>query len=322
MRCGRLTFYSLAIIALAPAVFAAEWPLTGALNAHDPTLIRDGGTWWCFSTGPGVRTKHSPDGLAWEQGAPLFTEERSWWRDYAPAMRKLDVWAPDLQKFGDRIWCYYCVSEFGKNNSAIGLMSCSSIERGDWRDDGLVLGSKSGRDAYNTIDPSLTTDAAGAPWLVFGSWFDGIQLVKLDPATMKPAEKIEAIARREGGIEAPNIIYAQGWYYLFVSIDKCCAGVNSTYKIACGRSREIAGPYVDRAGRSMLKAGGTILESSEGHWIGPGGQDVYQDDNHWILTRHSYDAANNGKPALRISDLYWDEEGWPTLVDKKAPPSN
>ena len=109
---------------------AAEWPLTGALGAHDPTIIRDEGTWWCFATGAGLRVKSSPDGLNWTQGAPLFEQELNWWRTYAPAMRKLDVWAPDLQKFRGRIWCYYAVSEFGRNNSAIGLKSCTSLAKG------------------------------------------------------------------------------------------------------------------------------------------------------------------------------------------------
>lgn len=303
------------VLILPHAALAAPWPLTGTLATHDPTLIKDGGAWWCFSTGPGLRTKRSVDGLAWEQGAPLFKEERDWWKTYAPTKRPLDAWAPDLKRFHDRIWCYYCVSEFGRNNSAIGLMSCTSLERGDWRDDGFVIGSKSGIDAYNAIDPFLAVDAAGEPWLVFGSWFDGIQLVKLDPATMKPAGKVQAVARRSGGIEAPNVVYANGWYHLFVSIDKCCSGVNSTYKIAVGRAKDIAGPYVDKTGRPLLNAGGTVIEASEERWIGPGGQDLYQDGEKWILVRHAYDATNNGRPALRISDLYWDDDGWPTLAE-------
>ncbi|HET7536824.1 MAG TPA: glycoside hydrolase family 43 protein [Candidatus Didemnitutus sp.] len=313
MRRRASTFLLLAVVAIVRAL-AAEWPLTGALNAHDPTLIKDGETWWCFSTGPGVRTKRSTDGLEWKQGESLLKEERAWWREYAPAKRALDVWAPDLQRFRDRIWCFYCVSEFGRNNSAIGLVSCTSIAHGDWRDDGFVIGSKSGVDASNAIDPFLAIDAGGEPWLVFGSWFDGIQLVKLDAATMKPVGKVSAVARRSGGIEAPNLIYANGWYYLFVSIDKCCAGVNSTYKIAYGRSKDIVGPYFDKAGRSMLDAGGTVLEAGAGRWIGPGGQDIYQDGERWILVRHAYDAENNGRPALRIRDLYWDAAGWPTMA--------
>lgn len=314
MSARTLPIWTLAFGLLAISVPASEWTLTGDLATHDPTIIREGATWWCFSTGPGVRVKSSGDGLNWKQGTPLFDHELDWWKEYAPKKRTLDVWAPDLHEFAGRIWCFYAVSEFGRNNSAIGLKSCTSLAQGDWRDDGLVIGTKQGRDAYNAIDPNLTIDADGKPWLVFGSWFDGIQLVRLDPATMKPTGTVQCLARRDGGIEAPVIVRANGYYYLFVSIDKCCQGVNSTYKIAYGRAVNIGGPYLDKSGRELLQAGGTILEEAQDHWKGPGGQDVYQNGNAWVLARHAYDANNQGKPALRISDLYWDAEKWPTLT--------
>jgi arabinan endo-1,5-alpha-L-arabinosidase len=305
------------LIGASASLSAATWPLTGALGAHDPTIIKEGSRWWCFTTGSGLPVKYSDDGLAWTQGVQLFETELPWWRNYAPQMGNLDVWAPDLQKFGNRTWCYYSVSEFGKNNSAIGLKSCSSIALGDWRDDGLVISSKAGVDAFNAIDPNLTVDSAGTPWLVFGSWFDGIQIVQLDPGTMKPTGAITPIARKPNGIEGANVVSANGYYYLFVSVDICCQGVNSTYKIAYGRSLNIKGPYADKNNVPMLESGRTILEESGVRWVGPGGQDVYKSDVGWVIARHAYDATANGKPTLRISDLYWDADFWPTLV---APP--
>jgi arabinan endo-1,5-alpha-L-arabinosidase len=314
----RLFFISLVLLATGSGR-AADWPLTGALDGHDPSLIKEGDSWWCFTTGAGLRVKTSPDGLNWSQAKPLFDTELPWWRNYAPAMRRLDVWAPDVHEFGGRTWCFYSVSEFGKNNSAIGLKSCTALAAGDWRDDGFVLGSHQGIEAYNAIDPFLTKDAASQPWLAFGSWFDGIQIVALDPATMKPTGSFRRIAKRENGIEGPNLIYANGYYYLFVSIDKCCQGVNSTYKIAYGRSAKITGPYLDRAGTSMLEGGGTVLEAGGARWKGPGGQDVYQNGSAWLIARHAYDANNHGKPALLIGDLFWSSDHWPTLKAPESP---
>jgi len=298
---------------------AADWGLSGDLTTHDPSIIKDGNTWYVFSTGAGLSIKSSTDGLVWKQQAPLFTQELSWWRTYAPQMGNLDVWAPDLQAFNGRIWCFYCVSEFGKNNSAIGLKSCTSIAAGDWRDDGVIVTSKAGVDTFNAIDPTLTIDASGAPWLAFGSWFDGIHVVQLDPATMKPTGTYHSIANRANGIEAANIVYYNGYYYLFVSIDKCCLGVNSTYKIAYGRSKTITGPYLDQSGASMANGGGTVLDAGTTRWKGPGGQDVYQNGGSWIIARHAYDANNAGTPTLLISDLYWDANGWPTYTAPAAP---
>jgi arabinan endo-1,5-alpha-L-arabinosidase len=307
------------LVILAATASAASWALTGAVGAHDPTIIKEGNTWWCFTTGTGLPVKYSADGLNWTQGVPLFAAELSWWRTYASQMGHLDVWAPDIHFFGGRYWCYYCVSEFGTNNSAIGLESCSSIALGDWRDDGLVLSSKSGVQTFNALDPDLTFDAAGNPWLVFGSYFDGIHVVRLEPTTMKPTGTISSIAARANGIEGTNIVYANGYYYLFASIDQCCMGVNSTYKIAFGRSGAITGPYVDQGGSAMLAGGGTVLDSSGPRWKGPGGESVYYDGSGWVIAFHSYDAQNNGAPTLMISDLYWDSGSWPTFTAPVQP---
>ena len=224
------------------------------------------------------------------------------------------VWAPDVRAYNGRVWMYYSVSEFGKNNSAIGLTSASSVAAGDWRDDGVVISSRSGSQSYNAIDPQLAIDASGAPWLVFGSWFSGIHVTRLAPSTMKPTGSLTRIAARSGGIEAPNIVYANGYYYLFVSFDRCCQGVNSTYRIAYGRATSITGPYLDRSGVDMRSGGGTILEATSGRYIGPGGQSVVQVGSAWVIIRHYYDGWANGTPKMRIGDLYWDASGWPTLT--------
>ena len=55
----------------------------------------------------------------------------------------------------------------------------------------------------------------------------------------------------------------------------------------------------------LLAEGGT-------RWRGPGGQSVYESTRGWIVVYHSYDADDHGMPTLRIRDLYWDGDGWPT----------
>ncbi len=250
-------------------------------NGHiwAPDIVQHGGKNYLYysvsafgkntsAIGVTVNKTLDPDspGLNWTQATALFSAELPCARKYAPAMRPLDVWAPDGQEFVGRIWCYYSVSEFGRNSSAIGLKSCTSLAAGDWRYDALVSTSRSGLDAYNVIDPFLTADAAGKLWLAFDSGFDGIQLVTLDSAAMKPAGAIRCIVRRENGIESPNLVYANG---CFNSIEKCCAGVKSTGKIACGRSAKSRGAYVDNAGVSPWGGAGTVLEIGGERWEGP-----------------------------------------------------
>ncbi|WP_146738003.1 family 43 glycosylhydrolase, partial [Bacillus tropicus] len=92
-------------------------------------------------------------------------------------------------------WLYYAVSSFGKNTSAIGLASSASLSSGNWKDEGLVIRSTSA-DNYNAIDPELTIDKDGNPWLAFGSFWSGIKLTKLDKNTMKPTGSLYSIAAR------------------------------------------------------------------------------------------------------------------------------
>lgn len=289
---------------------AAFWNLTGAVGAHDPSIIKEGNTWWAFTTGTGLPIKYSADGKNWTQGIQRFGSELSWWRTYAPGMGNNDVWAPMCIYYNGRYWLYYSVSVFGQKTSAIGLTSCSSIVKGDWRDDGMVISSNSSS-SYNAIDPDITIDASGAPWLTYGSWSDGIHVVKLNTSTMKPTGTNYKIAYKSGGIEGPCIVYNGGYYYLFASYGTCCQGVNSTYKIGYGRSTSITGPYKDKNGVAMSSGGYTLLDGGNTRWVGPGGQNVYKNGSSYVIVRHAYDATNNGAPTMLINDLYF-SGGWPT----------
>jgi arabinan endo-1,5-alpha-L-arabinosidase len=158
----------------------------------------------------------------------------------------------------------------------------------------------------------LIIDASGNPWLAFGSWNSGIKLTRLG-SNMKPTGTLYSIAARDGGIEAPNIVYRDGYYYLFVSVGLCCQGVNSTYQIRYGRSRSITGPYLDKSGADLRQGGGSLLDGGNTRWRGPGGEDAHQDaSGNWVIARHAYDATENGASKLLINDLRWDAQGWPT----------
>ena len=107
---------------------------------------------------------------------------------------------------------------------------------------GEVISSQK-TDNYNAIDPNLTFDKDGQPWLVFGSFWSGIKMIKVDPSTLKPAanEELISLAAKPGtdAIEGGFITRRGDFYYLFVSHDFCCTGVMSTYNIRVGCSVEI-----------------------------------------------------------------------------------
>lgn len=287
--------------------------LTGDLKAHDPSLIKENDKWWLFHTGRGVGVKSSNDGLNWKNEDPILDNPIKWWSKYVNNFDKdNDVWAPDLEFFNDKWWLYYSVSEFGTNNSLIGLLSADNIENYNWQDEGLVITSTEGQE-YNTIDPNLFIDPDGNPWLVFGSWFDGIKLTKIDPKNMKTTGEIYSLARRQigkrpAGVEAPTLTYRNGYYYLFISIDHCCRGSRSDYKIAFGRSDKITGPYRDRNGINLLEKGGDVLAAADEKYIGYGGQDIF---NNQLLVHHAYN-KKNGEYRFFIKQLEWGN-GWPKI---------
>ncbi len=303
--CTAALFLGLCVSSL----HAAHWALTGSVGVHDPSITRDGsGPYWVFATGNGIHVKRSSNGLAWADNGQVFGSGLAWWKTYVPGNSGNDVWAPDVRSYNGKWWLYYSISTFGSNTSCIGLASkTGSLSNSGWTDNGLVIRSTSSN-SYNAIDPNLVIDAANQPWLVFGSWWNGIYLTRLDAATMKPTGSLTNIARRSGGIEAPHIVYRSGYYYLFVSVGVCCQGVNSTYKIAYGRSSSITGPYLDKNGVNMLSSGGTVLDAGNAQWKGPGGQSIHGTG---VIARHAYDANANGAPKLLISDLNW-SGGWPS----------
>ncbi len=168
----------------------------------------------------------------------------------------------------------------------------------------------------------------GQPWLSFGSFWGGIKLRKLDPATGLLDAKdqtLYALASRPrtagapGAVEAPFIIRRGGYYYLFVSFDFCCRGSDSTYNVRVGRARRVTGPYTDRNGTDMRDGGGTLVVASGTRWRGPGHCALLQDKDGSKLVYHAYDAERQGTPTLRISPLVWDAAGWPALVPMNKP---
>jgi len=135
--------------------------------------------------------------------------------------------------------------------------------------------------------------------------------------------KLYALAsrpERPRAVEAPFMIRHDGMYYLFVSFDRCCAGVNSTYKTMVGRSKAVTGPFVDRENRAMMEGGATLVLESQGSVRGPGHCAILSDAGRDWLVHHFYDADNNGRSALQIRPIAWDVEGWPVAGEPIAGP--
>lgn len=301
-------------------------------GVHDPCIARDGKTYYVFSTHGGIHIRRSNDLKRWRYEGQVFEELPAWAREAVPGVRGL--WAPDICRIDDEWRLYYSVSTFGRNRSAIGLATNPTLDRSSpnyrWEDRGVVVTSAPGRDDFNAIDPHVVLDVDGVPWLSFGSYWDGIKLCQLDRATGKRADDVlHSVASRSGrAVEAPFIVRHGDFYYLFVSFDKCCDGVRSTYNIRVGRANHVTGPYKDRKGRAMADGGGTLVLEGQGRFRGPGHNAVLQDEDGNWLVHHFYDAEARGRPTLQIRPLTWDAADWPiagepiiTKETDRTPPS-
>jgi arabinan endo-1,5-alpha-L-arabinosidase len=289
--------------------------LSGNLGTHDPVLIESGGEFFLFSTGNNIGAKTSSNLTSW-QGAPdvLNSETRpSWLSQQVPGVSNL--WAPDISYFSGAYHLYYSASTFGSNRSCIGHLSRAALDSGSWVDHGPVLCSNvSSDDNWNAIDPNVIVDREGKPWLSFGSFWSGIKLIELDEQGARLGTSLVSIAARPnkgGALEAPFIVRRCGYYYLFVSWDSCCKGVDSTYNTRVGRSTAVAGPYLDRDGVDLRQGGGTLVVAGDTRWKGPGHNAVIFTDDAAYNIYHAYDADKGGAATLRIAELVWDDEGWP-----------
>jgi arabinan endo-1,5-alpha-L-arabinosidase len=352
---GLILLVSMAAVLVAESTLAraTEQPSARAINVagdvegtHDPSIIKEGDTWYLF----GTTTERPPEGelpircskdlQRWQRCGYVLPAVPDWIKKESPETKEL--WAPDISYFNGEYHLYYAFSVFGKNTSGIALLTNKTLgpsrPQFRWIDRGLVLRSLASDD-FNAIDPNVVIDAQGRGWLAFGSFWSGIKMRRIDPKSGKLSTedtKLYSLASRRPpadpgkphpdlppdwqAVEGPFIVHHDNYYYLFVSFDLCCRGTKSTYRTMVGRSEEVAGPYVDAAGKAMMTGGGTPLLEGNSRWKGPGGESVLLQKDQDLIVFHAYDGTT-GNPSLQVSTVAW-VDGWPraALEDNVASP--
>ena len=310
-------------------------------DAHDPVAAYCDGRYYVFTTGMGIMS--SADMVTWRFEGRVLDKIPQWAAD--KGFRGMP-WAPDVFYHDGKYYVYYSYSHFGKNISAIGVVTNKTLnpESPDykWEDQGMIVESIPGRDEWNAIDANVAMDENGDVWLAFGSFWRGIKMFKLDntltrmaepqvwfPICRRPEGTAEDTSKTDtavtadprgkdfdagnGAVEAPFIFKKGDWYYLFVSYDLCCRGEKSTYNVVVGRSKEITGPYIDKDGVSLMNSGGTMVAKGNGQFAGVGHCSVYTFGDKDYIFMHGYDKDHDYRSKLLVREMNWTEDGWPVV---------
>jgi arabinan endo-1,5-alpha-L-arabinosidase len=323
---------------VALAVAAPVVAQTGDIrDVPDPAIIQDGNLYYVFSTAAGIEIRRSNDLWEWERIGTVFdTPLPDWAQREVPGTEF--PWAPDISFFNDTFHLYYSLSTFGGQRSVIALATNKTLDPASpdyrWVDHGKIAESHPGRDPFNAIDPAIVVDEEDRVWLTWGSFWGGIKMRRIDPATGKVSSQdttTYSLAARDGvdavrgprgsqAIEGPYIIRHGDHYYLFVSFDACCRGAESTYNVRVGRSQSVTGPYEDREGKLLTEGGGTLVLAGSGKIAGPGHNSILTEgDGHYIVHHYVNIAEGPASPdaplaiprSLQIRPLYWGWDGWP-----------
>ena len=295
------TLYKSLLVASLALVSVSALAQEGKPWIHDPSTIMEcEGKYYTFGPGGG--------GLISEDG----------WNWYPGAERPGGGAAPDALKIGDKYLVAYRSTGGGLGGGHAGrilTMWNKTLDPSspDFKfTEAIEVASSQVDEDCDAIDAGLFMDpVTGRLWCTYGTYFGFIRVVELDPATGARVEGNEPVDIAID-CEATTITYRNGWYYLLGTHGTCCDGVNSTYNIVVGRSRNVTGPYIDNVGRDMTAGGGKMVIDGADRQFGAGHFGRYIEDDavekmsfHWEA-----DLDRSGRSVLAIRPLLWVND-WP-----------
>lgn len=240
----------------------------------------------------------------------------------------------------------------------IGLMETATpADVSSWEDKGFVITNASDKQLnykvsnsdyancyfkWNAIDPSYIITPEGEHWLIYGSWHSGFAAVQLDGETGMPQTELgnpwgditaygKLVSTRQKsnrwqGSEAPEVVYHDGYYYLFMAYDE----LSVAYNTRVVRSKNIDGPYYGIDGTNVSNNGGDAFpivthpyKFNDGYgWVGISHCAIFDDgEGNWFycsqgrLPAGAYDDDySNAIMQGQVRRLVWTETGWPVVM--------
>lgn len=311
--------------------------IEGGLFSHDPAIFFDenSGYYYTYSTDAGPKCRERVGGqIRRSKDLIQFEYIGTALKDgiIPENVKKLTnargIWAPDIIKAGKEYRLYYSASTFGSQHSVIGL-AVSDNPEGPFEHQGIVVHTTPDS-PVNAIDANpVREEGTGNLYLVYGSFWGGIRLLRLDNETGLPAEegygRVLACRDRKScdtAIEGPYIRYNAdtGYYYLFVSYDS----LSTVYNVRVGRSRQLFGPYLDHNGNALsdllLPANHVGLKLTTGYsfkkdtgFMALGHNSVLQREDGWFMVCHARYEKNPRMHCLNVRRMVFDQDGWPLV---------
>jgi beta-xylosidase len=269
-----------------PAITPAGAPAS-TNDAPDPDLVRDGGTWYTFTTGTtwgnnlGVLTSSSPTG-GWRtlSGQPYGST----------ALANIPTWerpgtqtSPGVYQWGGRWVMFYDAIDnaSGKYCLSVATSSSPAAPFSDASSGTLECQVNLG----GSIDPSPFVDANGQPWVAWKS-NDGSSLAVSDVWAAPLASngvtlagppqivmaKDSAAHPWETTVDDPQMVVAGGRYLLFFTGgDWQSAGYAMGYAVCAGPTgpctQPQAGPLLSSYGPAAGPGGGSLASDASGNWF-------------------------------------------------------
>lgn len=325
---------------VAPLGDYAKW---GSYNVHDPSIKKIGGEYYCYSTDvayggtppAGIQVRKSADLVQWQFVGWAFNGIPSLVSQYVTSgggTPNAGLWAPYIIQVGSELRLYYCLSSATCKLSAIGLATATNPE-GPWTQRGLVVTSSCSQPMTNAIDPTVLITPSGAQYMYYGSAYDGIYIVQLDPSTgltLTPGDVGKRIANRgftngqyNGNIEGAEIIYqpALQKYFLFIAYD----WLTTKYNVRVARADNPTGPFYDYNGVDantnvdhipMIIA--PYKFNGHGGWQGTAHCTVFDDGGgHYFIAHQGRPAVDFNYMDLHVRKLFWTPDGWPVASPER-----
>ena len=313
--------------------------LNSGVSVHDPAIFYEEAsrTYNVFCSHFAVAS--SPDLVHWTQVSRFGEAENLYGRrDFRSILKESsrlmggnqNTWAPDVIKYNGKYYMYYALtSAFGSSRSVIGRVEASSV-LGPYSGEKIIIMSSGRGGEPNCIDPNLFYDREGRLFMVYGSFFAGIYIKELYADGEKfglPKEqgfgKLLWRGNMKEGPEGPYIFYngRTGYYYLMVSY----GDLSKSYNMRVARSKRPDGPYTDIAGNdvSAVLYGGNKLAGNyqfagdRTGYAAMGHNSVLQKNGSFFCVYHTrYRKGKEGVTGyhgVRVSGLFFNEEGWPVL---------